>query len=68
MISTFFAEKSPPPHNVLRTLLHTALLTYTVEPVYSGHMRFLEKVSAITRCPLYGGFQYFAKKMEKKIR
>ena len=30
----------------------------TVEPVYSGHLRFLEKVSAITRCPLYRGFQY----------
>ena len=30
---------------------------YTVEPVYSGHLRFLEKVSAITRCPLYRGFQ-----------
>ena len=38
----------------------------TVEPVYSGHLRFLEKVSAIARCPLYRGFQYFAKKRGKK--
>ena len=25
----------------------------TVKPVYSGHLRFLRKVSAISRCPLY---------------
>ena len=28
----------------------------TVIPVYSGHLRVREKVSAITRCPLYRGF------------
>ena len=28
----------------------------TVEPVYSGHLRALRKVSAIDRCPLYRGF------------
>ena len=29
---------------------------YTVYPVYSGYLRFLKKVSAVTRCPLYRGF------------
>ena len=30
------------------------ILTFciTVKPVYSGHLRFLKIVSAITRCPL----------------
>ena len=32
-----------------------ALKSYTVKPVYSGHLRFLKKVSAITRCPLNRG-------------
>ena len=27
-----------------------------MEPVYSGHLRVLRKVSAIDRCPLYRGF------------
>ena len=26
---------------------------YTVKPLYSGHLRFLKKVSAIMKCPLY---------------
>ena len=25
----------------------------TVKPVYSGHLRFSERVSAITKCQLY---------------
>ena len=32
---------------------------YTVKPVYSGHLRFLIKVSAITRCPLHRGSTFF---------
>ena len=29
---------------------------YTVKPLYSGHHRDREKVSAIERCPLHRGF------------
>ena len=29
----------------------------TVKPVYSEHLRFLKKVYATSRCPLYTGFQ-----------
>ena len=35
--------------NVILNIIHKE---YTVEPLYSGHYRFSEKVSAIERCPL----------------
>ena len=28
-----------------------------IKPAYNGHLRFLKKVSAIARCPLYRGFK-----------
>ena len=34
----------------------------TVEPVYSGHLRFLENLSAIGRCPLHRGSSFFREK------
>ena len=34
----------------------------TVKPVYSRQLRFLKKVSAISRCPLYRVLDYFGKK------
>ena len=34
----------------------------TVKPVYSGYLRFLKKVSAITRCPLYRVLDFLSKK------
>ena len=33
------------------------LIENTVKLVYSGHLQFLKKVSIITRCPVYRGFQ-----------
>ena len=36
-------------------------LTITVKPVYSGHLRFLKKVSAVTRCPLYRVLDFLGK-------
>ena len=41
---------------------------YTVKPAYSGHLRFLKKVSAITRCPLYRVLDFLGKKREQKLR
>ena len=35
---------------------------YTVKPVYSGHLRFLKNVSAITRCLLYRVLDFLGKK------
>lgn len=32
-------------------------LTFTIKTLYSGQQIFLKKVSAITTCPLYKGFQ-----------
>ena len=40
----------------------------TVKPVYSGHLRFLKKVSAITRCPLYKVLDFLGKKRQQKLR
>ena len=34
----------------------------TVEPVYSGHLQFLEHFSAIARCPLHRGLVFVGKK------
>ena len=34
----------------------TGVQTHTAKPVYSGHLRFLKKVSAATRCPLQRDF------------
>ena len=31
----------------------------TVEPAYSGHLQFLENLSAIARCPLHRGLVFF---------
>ena len=41
---------------IQKNLYYETFLAYTVKPVYSGHLGFLKKVSAITRCPLYRGF------------
>ena len=41
---------------------------YTVKPGYSGHLRFLKKVSAITRCPLYKVSEFSVKKKETEIK
>ena len=38
---------------------------HTVKPVYSEHLRFLQKVSAITRCPLYRVLDFLGKKDNK---
>ena len=35
---------------------------YTVKPLYSGYLRFLKKVSAIRRCPLYRVLNFFEEK------
>ena len=34
-------------------------LITTVKPLYSGHLLFLEKVSAIRTCPLYRVLDFF---------
>ena len=44
------------------------LFRHTVKPVYSGHLQFLKKVSAITRCPLYRVLDYLGKKRQQKFR
>ena len=40
----------------------------TVKPVYSGHLWFLKKMSAITRCPLYRVLDFLGKKRHHKLR
>ena len=40
----------------------------TVEPVYSGHLWFLNKVTAITRFPLYRVLDFLGKKRQRKLR
>ena len=35
----------------------------TMKPLYSGHHRDLEKVSAVRRCPLYRCLTFFSKEM-----
>ena len=42
--------------------------SHTVKPVYSGHLRFLKKVSAITRCLLYKVLDILGKKSQHKLR
>ena len=47
------------PQNVFNAIqrgLHQLNYVTTVEPLYSGHHRDLEKVSAVKRCPLSRGF------------
>ena len=39
-----------------------------VKPVYSGHLRFLKKVSAIARCLLYRVLNFFGKKKATGIK
>ena len=34
----------------------------TVQPVYSGHLRFQENLFAIARCPLHRGSVFFREK------
>ena len=40
----------------------------TTKPVYSGHLQFLKKVSAITRCPIYRVLDFLGKKRQHKLR
>ena len=40
----------------------------TVKPIYSGHLRFLKKVSAKTRCPLYRVLDFLGKKKRPEIK
>ena len=40
----------------------------TVKPVYSGHLRFLKKVFAITRCSLYRVFDFLSKKRQRELK
>ena len=40
----------------------------TVKPVYSGHLWFLKKVSAITSCPLYRDLRVLGKKKTTWIK
>ena len=40
----------------------------TVKPVYNGHLRFLKKASAITRCPLYRVLDFLGKKWQQELR
>ena len=40
----------------------------TVKPVYSWHLRFLKKVSAITRCSLYRVLEILGKKRSQELR
>ena len=40
----------------------------TVKPVYSGHLRLLKKVSAITRCTLYRVLEFLGKKKTTEIK
>ena len=43
------------------------LIDFTVKPVYSGHRRFLEKVSAITTCTLHRVLEFFVQKRIAEI-
>ena len=40
-----------------RYIQNLSMFRTTFKPVYSGHLRFLKKVSAITRCPLHRSFE-----------
>ena len=44
---------------IYRAFANQVKFEITVEPVYSGHLQFLENLSAIARCPLqrFGFFQ-----------
>ena len=35
---------------------------FTIDPMYRGHLRFLENLSAIARCPLHRGSVFFREK------
>ena len=43
-------------------LVQMRMLSYTVKPLYNGHHRDVEKVSALRRCPLCRGSAFFFKK------
>ena len=45
----------------------TYLLSYTVKRHHSGHLRFLEKVSAIRRCLLYRFLDFFEEKHHVRV-
>ena len=59
----FFKHSS---YEMLREI--SIIYYYTVKPAYSGHLRFLKKVSAITRCPLYRVLDFLGKIREQKLR
>ena len=42
-----------------QVILMGYLPEHTLEPVYSGHLRFLEDLSVIARCPLHRGSGFF---------
>ena len=57
--------------NRLRMIIgseHRTIIRTTVKPAYSGHLRFLKEVSAITRCRLYRVLDFWGKKRQQKLR
>ena len=46
-----------------RYIQNPSIFRTTFKPVYSGHLRFLKKVSAITRCPLHRSFEVISREV-----
>ena len=46
-----------------RYIQNLTIFRTTFKPVYRGHLRFLKKVSAITRCPLHRSFEVISREV-----
>ena len=56
------------PSEIQPILHHHSQNVNTVKPADSGHLRFLKKVSAKTRCPLYRVLDFLGNNRQLKLR